>query len=133
MEFRELNNVSRKDFIQLLMELRKTGQVSEDDDDTTTIEKDSNELFTIEQCAAQVALFYLAGFDTTASAITYCLFELSRQPKLMKQVQCEIDEMMEKHNNNITYENINEMSFLDACLRGISSTFFCCESKWIFN
>lgn len=122
MEFREMNNVSRKDFIQLLMELRKTGRMSGDDgtDDAncSNNKKDSNELLTMEQCAAQVGLFYLAGFDTTSSAISYCLFELSRQPNLMKRVQCEIDETMNKYNNNITYENINEMPLLESCVCG---------------
>lgn len=121
MDFREKNHVKRKDFIQLLMELRKTDKISNDDNGTDSIsnDKDSNQdALTIEQCAAQVALFYLAGFDTTSSAVSLCLFELSRQPELMKRVQCEIDDVMNKHNNNITYECINDMPFLDACVRG---------------
>lgn len=120
MDFREKNHVKRKDFIQLLMELRKTGNIRNDDGiGTISNDKDSNqEAFTIEQCAAQVALFYLAGFDTSSSAISFCLFELSRQPELMKRAQCEINDIMNKYNNNITYECINEMPFLDACVRG---------------
>lgn len=70
MKYREENNVSRKDFIQLLMELRKTGRVKGDGDESEITEQSKDnpkEFMTIEQCAAQVALFYLAGFDTTAS------------------------------------------------------------------
>lgn len=120
MEFREKNHVKRKDFIQLLMELRKPGKLSNDNGtDTISNDKDSKqEVLTLEQCAAQVALFYLAGFDTSSSAVSFCLFELSRQPELMKRVQCEIDDIMNKYTNNITYECINEMPFLDACVRG---------------
>lgn len=120
MSFREKNNVSRKDFIQLLMELRKTGKVR-GDDETETVEHTNDsgqEFMTKEQCAAQVALFYLAGFDTTASAIAYCLFELSRNPELMQRVQNEIDDVMERHNNVISYDNINEMTLLEFCVRG---------------
>lgn len=129
MEFRESNNVNRKDFIQLLMELRKTTTKMSNDND---LDDDFNESLTLEQCTAQVALFYLAGFDTTASAISYCLFELSRQPQLMKRVQCEIDEIMKKHNNNITFENINEMPLLDACVRGKYSLEFFLDSIFDF-
>lgn len=126
-EYREKHNASRKDFIQLLIELRNTGEISADDDwnvDTnnetprTKTTNTTSKSLTIEQCAAQAALFYLAGFDTTASAISCCLFELSRNPDLLKQLQCEIDETMTKHNNVITCDCIQEMSFLDLCVRG---------------
>lgn len=120
MEYREKNNVSRKDFIQLLLELRKTGVVKNDDasNESEKTEQSNKEFMTIEQCAAQVALFYLAGFDTTASAIAYCLFEMSRNPELMQRAQRDIDQVMKKHNNVISYENINEMMFLEHCVLG---------------
>lgn len=118
MDFREKNHMKRKDFIQLLMELRKKDKIDNDDLNTDT------DGLTIEQCAGQVALFYLAGFDTSSSAVSFCLFELSRQPELMKRVQCEIDDVMNKYNNNITYECLNEMPFLDACVRGDNVQFF---------
>lgn len=49
--------------------------------------KTSSEPLSVEQCAAQVALFYLAGSDPTA----FNLFELSRKPDLQKRLQHEID------------------------------------------
>lgn len=120
MEYREKNNVSRNDFIQLLMELRKTGKISNDNEkcEDTTNSGNTEEFMTIEQCAAQVALFYLAGFDTTASAIANCLFELSRKPDLMQRLQREIDDVLEKYGNVISYESINAMNFLDCCVLG---------------
>lgn len=126
MEYREKNNVSRNDFIQLLMELRKTGKISGDlpnekekcENTTSSSTATTKEFMTIEQCAAQVALFYLAGFDTTASAIANCLFELSRMPQLMHRLQCEIDEVLKKYDDVISYESINAMNFLDCCVLG---------------
>lgn len=120
MTYREKNNVNRKDFIQLLMELRKTGQVKDDDEAEMSDQSKNNpkEFMTIEQCAAQVALFYLAGFDTTASAVAYTLFELSRNPDLMQRLHKEVDEVLERHNNVISYESINEMNFLEHCVMG---------------
>lgn len=127
MEYRETNNVQRNDFIQLLMELRKTGKIvgdtpneSEKCDNNIAAGSSNNgkEFMTIEQCAAQVGLFYLAGFDTSASAIANCLFELSRMPELMERLQCEIDDVLAKHDNVISYESINAMNFLDCCVLG---------------
>lgn len=123
MEYREKNHVNRKDFIQLLMELRKTGKIKGDDissECTKTEDETSSadEFMTMEQCAAQVAIFYLAGFDTTASAIANCVYELCRNPELMQRLQNEIDEMMEKHNNVLSFENIKDLPFLDSCVLG---------------
>ena len=142
MEYREKNNVSRNDFIQLLMELRKTGKIR-DDDETEKGENPTNaatgsssisggastnsatkEFITIEQCAAQVALSYLAGFDTTASAIANCLFELARAPDLMERLHAEIDNVLEKYDNVISYESINAMKFLDCCVLGTFTSLF---------
>lgn len=121
MEFREKHNVSRKDFIQLLMELRKTGKITDDNTETeksANAKDNSKEFMTMEQCAAQVGLFYLAGFDTTASAIAYCLFELSKNAELMERLHVEIDEVLARHNDVLSYDVINEMTFLDHCILG---------------
>lgn len=125
MEYRERNNISRNDFIQLLMELRKTGKVKGhenqmDGENTEDSSNDRTEHMTIEQCAAQVAIFYLAGFDTTASAIANCLYELCRHPESMRRIHQEIDEVLKQNDNVISYESINKMDFLDRCVLGNS-------------
>lgn len=61
LEYREKNNVTRKDFFQLLMQLRNTGSIGEDNDwstDATTKEKQMS----LEEMAAQVFIFFIAGF-----------------------------------------------------------------------
>lgn len=123
MDYREKNNVSRNDFVQLLMELRKTGKVKghenpNNGEKTKDASNNPDEHMTIEQCASQVAIFYLAGFDTTASAIANCLYELCRNPDSMQRIHQEIDEVLERHNNVISYESVNEMEFLDRCVLG---------------
>lgn len=131
MEYRKTNQVMRKDFIQLLLELQQTGKVSAGEafQVADAMKGDAMKHLTPEECAAQVSLFYLAGFDTTSSAIAYTLFELSRQPDLQKRLQNEIDETMAKHNNAITYESLKEMSFLDACFKGTTSLAFFTRNK----
>ncbi|XP_031626617.1 probable cytochrome P450 6d5 [Contarinia nasturtii] len=118
MEYREKHNTSRNDLIQLLMDLRKTGKVKGDNEYEKIEQSNENseEIMTVEQCAGQVGLFYLAGFDTTASAIANCLFELSRNPTLMQRLHDEIDEVLKRHDNVISYESINEMTFLEYCV-----------------
>lgn len=118
-EYRERKRVSRKDFIQCLIQLRNQGKVSDDDSGwESEMVSGTLKTMTIEQCAAQVFLFYLAGFDTSASTIAYCLFELSRNPECAKKLRAEIDETMARHNNEMTYECIEEMKYLDLCVKG---------------
>lgn len=60
LEYREKNNISRKDFFQLLMQLRNTGKVLDDDDWSTKSHSAEKELTLIEM-AAQAFLFFGGG------------------------------------------------------------------------
>lgn len=130
MEHRKKSQTMRKDFIQLLLELQNTGKIADGDsfgEEHSTNTESSIKYLTVEECAGQVALFYLAGFDTTASTVAYTIFELSRKPELQKRLQDEIDSTLAKYDNSttysnsITYENIKEMNFLDSCVNGMNT------------
>ncbi|XP_053675742.1 cytochrome P450 6d3-like [Anopheles nili] len=102
---REKNQITRKDFIQLIIDLRREAGI------------DSSEALTVEQCAANVFLFYVAGAETSTATISFTLHELSHNPVVMAKLQREIDEMMERNKGVITYDNINELKFLDLCVK----------------
>lgn len=117
-EFREANNVSRKDFIQILIQLRSNSTIV--DGDSWEVQKSTEEVksLTIEQCAAQVFLFYVAGFDTTATMLSFTLYELARNPEVQRRVQEDVDRNLEKHDGQITYESVMDMKYVDLCLMG---------------
>lgn len=60
LEYREKNNVCRKDFFQMLIQLRNTGKIQEDGGDwhakSTTAEEKT---LTLEQMAAQAFFFFI--------------------------------------------------------------------------
>lgn len=118
-EHRESNKIVRKDFMQCLIQLRNTGKINVDDNlwEAETA-ADNLKSMTIEECAAHVLLFYLAGFDTSSSAIAYCLHELTLNPKLMKQLQNDIDEALQRHNGVLTYECMQDIPLLENCVKG---------------
>jgi len=116
-EHREKNQEIRKDFMQLLMQLRNTGKVGEDGD-WSAGHGTADKTLTIEQCAAQVFVFLVAGFETSASTSSFCLYELAKNPQLMEQLVAEIDRELEKTNGEVTYESIKEMKFLEDCIAG---------------
>ena len=105
-EHREANNITRKDFMQLLIDLRKEDA------------ENNRKGLSIEQIAAQVFLFYIAGSESSSATISFCLYELTRNPKLMEKLQSEIDQILSKYNGEVTYESIKEMKFLDVCVLG---------------
>lgn len=71
--------------------------------------------------AAQAWVFYLAGFETSSSTISFCLYELAKNPKIQRKVQEEIDEINRKYKNVMTYESLAEMPYLECCIDGKSS------------
>lgn len=119
MEYREKNNVVRKDFFQLLVQLRNTGNVQLDDQWETVISNDEKgKMLTIKEVTAQAFVFFLAGFETSSTTLSYCLYELARNSSIQQKVQEEIDSILQKHNGKITYDSINEMKFLECCIDG---------------
>lgn len=119
LEHREKNNVVLKDFFQLLIQLHNSETVqSSDQSETVNKSDESPKNMTLNEIAAQVFVFFVAGYETSATSLAYCLLELAKQPELQKRLQREIDCVLEKHNGQLTYESLAEMKFMDNCLDG---------------
>lgn len=58
-----------------------------------------------------------AGFETTSSTMSFCLFELARNRTVLRKVQSEIDEAFKKcGSDEATYEMLDSMAYLDCVL-----------------
>lgn len=117
LEYREKNDVTRKDFFQLLIQLRNTGEIQEDGDWTAKKIKTEKSL-TLEQISAQAFLFFAAGYETTATMISFCLYELAKSPDIQQKVYEEICSVLEEHDGKLTYECVNEMKYTGYCIEG---------------
>lgn len=67
---------------------------------------------------AQAFVFYIAGFETTSTTISYCLFEVARNADIQRRIHEEIDEVLSRHDRQITYESVSEMKYLESCIDG---------------
>ncbi|KAK4878094.1 hypothetical protein RN001_010600 [Aquatica leii] len=105
--FREKTNEIRKDFLQVLIELKNGAGYYEGGRE--------NHL-TIKELAAQSLLFFFAGYDTSSTTMSFALYELSENPDVQEQVREEINSFYDNHDGNITYENIKEMTYLNQVI-----------------
>jgi hypothetical protein len=73
---------------------------------------------TIEVMAAQAFVFFLAGFETSSTTMTFCLYELALNPDIQQRLRAEIDTVLHRHGGNITYDSIFEMEYLEKVVDG---------------
>ncbi|XP_023719043.1 probable cytochrome P450 6a14 isoform X2 [Cryptotermes secundus] len=120
-EYRENNSVKRNDFIQLLIQMKKEGTVymNKKLDDTLKADSLNDAGLTMNEIAAQAFVFFAAGFETSSTTMSFCLYELAMNQDVQERVQEEIDAALRKHEDKITYEAIQEMEYLDNVITGM--------------
>ncbi|XP_046659740.1 probable cytochrome P450 6a14 isoform X2 [Homalodisca vitripennis] len=104
-KYREKNNIVRNDFLQMLINLKNNGSI----EDATV---DESFTLTMDQLSAQGFVFVLGGFETTALAQTWALYELALNPDIQQRLQDEVDSL-----DQWSYENILGLEYLDMVLK----------------
>lgn len=111
----------REDFLQLMMDAQQ-GILKADEETETNLGMESAEAqkisFTDEDLVANALLFFLAGFDTLQTALLYTLYSLAVEQEVQDKLYLEIQTALNKHEGKITYDSVNEMTYLDCILNG---------------
>ncbi|XP_014233425.1 probable cytochrome P450 6a14 [Trichogramma pretiosum] len=122
---RRRRDPGRRDFLSLLIQLIDTGVIEADEkvigngncNDSAKQpqqqqEKSDDGRISVAQAQAQAFVFFLAGFETTSSTVTYCLYELALRPELQDRLYEELL-AASKLPGGFTYERIiNELEYL---------------------
>ncbi|XP_011194312.2 probable cytochrome P450 6a21 [Zeugodacus cucurbitae] len=103
-DYRKKKDVQRNDFLNILMELNK-GKLKFDD---SADEKG----LTLEEMAAQAFVFFVGGFETSSTTLSFLLYELAVNPDIQQRLREEIFEAVESHGGKVTYECVNSMTYL---------------------
>ncbi|KAL7738187.1 hypothetical protein ACLKA6_006525 [Drosophila palustris] len=104
---REQHNIKRNDFVGIMLELKQKYDAG-----------NTEEGLTLNEIAAQMYVFLVAGFETTATALSLALYELARNEHIQGQLREEIEEMIKKHGDNgeISYEALQKMKYLEQVI-----------------
>ncbi|KAG4068853.1 hypothetical protein HA402_005001 [Bradysia odoriphaga] len=116
LEYRQKNNIARKDFFQMLIQLRTTGKIQEDGADWHTDGTANAERLTLEQMAAQAFFFFIGGYESSSTTISFCLYELAKKPILQQRAYDEIVQVLTAYNGEISFDSLNDMKFIESCI-----------------
>ena len=67
---------------------------------------------------AQALSFLLAGFETSGSTLSFALHDLALHPEIQQRLRAEILQVLSKHDGKLTYDGIQNMSYLDRVVSG---------------
>uniref|UniRef100_A0A8D8HDK2 Cytochrome P450 9e2 n=1 Tax=Culex pipiens TaxID=7175 RepID=A0A8D8HDK2_CULPI len=126
MKQREVNKIVRNDMINILMEVRNGSLKHRQDEQDTkdagfaTVEESSvgktthSRKWTDNELFAQCFLFFIAGFDTASTLMSFLAYELSVNPEIQERLHEEIRQTEDSLKTNpLSYEVLQKMQYLD--------------------
>lgn len=111
-KYREENNVQRNDFMDLMIKMRNKEKSNDEKDE------DMDGL-SMTEIVAQAFVFFLAGFETSSTNMSFTLLELALNPEVQDKARKHVQDILKKHNNQFSYEALQEMHYLEACINGM--------------
>lgn len=120
-EYREKNQINRNDFMDILLTLKNNPK--------------EDERLTFNEIAAQAFVFFIAGFETSSTVMSFTLFELAQNQEIQHKARKTVENALVNHNGEMNYEAINEMTYLDHCIDGNQTYLMFCDLSllYIFN
>ncbi|ALC41931.1 Cyp6a22 [Drosophila busckii] len=95
---REEQRIVKNDFMHLLIEMKRRGEI------------------TMQELTAQAFVFFIAGFDTSASTTAFALYELAKQPQLQLMLRAEMELALEQHDNEFNYDTMQELRYMELVI-----------------
>lgn len=99
--------------MNMLIKLKNKENIDEASD-----EKYNDYTITFYDLAAQAFVFYLGGYETSSSTITFALYELMLNMDIQEKLREEILSITKNYGGEVTYDGIAEMNYLDLVIKG---------------
>ncbi|KAG4065109.1 hypothetical protein HA402_007506, partial [Bradysia odoriphaga] len=107
--YREENNVTRNDFMDLIIRIKNGEKLNEND-------SDSIGGLSMNEVAAQAFIFFVAGFETSSTLMTFALYELALNKNIQSKAREEIKQVLERHGGEFSYEAMSDMTYITQIL-----------------
>ncbi|KAM3958388.1 cytochrome P450 6B1 [Aphomia sociella] len=110
----EGDKTKRGDFIDMMITLREENKnINNKTEDGDNIE------MTDMLIAANAFILLLGGFETSSSILAFMALELAAHPYVQDKMREEIRKVMEKYEGNLTYEALQELTYMDMTIQEI--------------
>lgn len=113
------NNVSTKDYMQILLE----SQSEQIDTSNDTSNQDLNQAklekkMTLDEIKLNLVGFMLAGYDTTSNALSYAMHILTTHPDELAKLQDEIDAKFSPDSDiPIDYDSVTDLPYMEMFIK----------------
>ncbi|XP_069132752.1 cytochrome P450 3A2-like [Argopecten irradians] len=117
-ERRKNKEICRTDFLQLMIDAqegRLQPDIENEDEHHNILSNQQHEGLTFDEILGNVQLFYVAGYETTAIALSMITYSLAIHPDCQDRLRQEIEDKIGGP-ENIDCENVNKLQYLDMCI-----------------
>lgn len=66
--------------------------------------------------AGHAMALYIDGTETSSLALSFIMYELARHPECQQKMHNEITAVLSKHGDQITYESLHEMQYMETII-----------------
>ncbi|XP_065092334.1 probable cytochrome P450 6a14 [Ochlerotatus camptorhynchus] len=106
-DFRKKNSVQRNDFMNLLMQLQEKGELEGSEEKLGTL--------SLNEIVAHSFVFFLGGFETASTTMSYCLYELSSNEDVQERARKCVMDAVTKY-GELNYDALMDMPYLEQCI-----------------
>ena len=99
---RKEKGISRPDLLQMMMEAKD--------------KNNDNQKLSLQQITANAVLFFFGGIDTLSTTVCFVAHEIALNSEVQKRLHEEIDSILEECKGQATYNEINNMPYLEAVI-----------------
>ncbi|KAI5632204.1 cytochrome p450 domain-containing protein [Phthorimaea operculella] len=108
---------SRNDFIDLVLNLKKNQYIV--GDSLSNLKSEVGKKISLkaddELMVAQCMSFFAAGFETSATTLSYTIYELAKNKQAQNLVAEEVKRYLQKH-KRVDYSCVTELPYSEACI-----------------
>lgn len=74
--------------------------------------------FTLDEIVSLCFGLFIGGFETSSNTLSFTLYYLARHQEYQNKAREEITTVLRKYNNEITYDAIQELKYVQQCIDG---------------